>query len=294
MSNKVQELLSSGKPVVLDGAMGTMLMDAGLKPGLAGEIWNITEPEKVRAVHRAYIEAGSQIVLTNTFGGTRIRMESHGDNDVFEINRAAAENVSVEADNADHLVLAAGSMGPTGQLMKPYGPLSFEAAVEAFAEQSKALAEGGADLLWIETMSDLNEAKAAYEGIREHSELPVAITMTFDTNGHTMMGVHPSKAVEELSKLDLVALGANCGTGPDEMEKAVKSMAEQESGIPIIVKSNAGLPYLDGSEVKYDGTPEVMASHAKEFSSLGAILIGGCCGTSPEHIKAMAEALRTA
>ncbi len=143
-------------------------------------------------------------------------------------------------------------------------------------------------------MTDLNEAKAAYEGIREHSELPVAITMTFDTHGHTMMGLHPSKAVEELSKLDLVALGTNCGSGPDEMEKTVKSMAEQESGIPIIVKSNAGLPYMADTGVKYDGTPEVMASHAKEFSSLGASLIGGCCGTSPEHIKAMAEALKTA
>jgi methionine synthase I (cobalamin-dependent) len=290
--DQLQTLLQSGKPILLDGAMGTMLMDAGMEAGDSPEEWNLLHPDKVRAIHRAYIEAGSQIILTNSFGGSSIRLKTHGlENRVFELNEAAAVNARAEADDAPGVVLVAGSVGPTGQILEPLGMMSFKAAQDSFADQAAGLAAGGVDLFWVETMSDLEEVKAAVTGIRSVSELPTAVTMSFDTRGRTMMGISPQQAVKELSELDIQLLGANCGTGSDELIEAVKEILGENPSLPVIAKANAGIPEVIGTEVVYTGSPEVMANYAAEVWKEGAVLIGGCCGSTPDHIKAMAKAL---
>jgi 5-methyltetrahydrofolate--homocysteine methyltransferase len=291
--NPLKKLLETGQPILLDGAMGTMLMDAGLEQGDPPEEWNVKHPDRIRAVHRSYIEAGSRVVLTNSFGGTRFRLEMHGLQDrVIELNKAAALNARAEADAAPDMVVVAGSMGPTGQLFEPMGILTFEDAKAAFAEQAKGLAEGGVDVFWVETMSDLNEVKAAVEGARSVSDLPIVTTMSFDTHGHTMMGVSPVKALETLGALDVIALGANCGTGSDELEVAIKTMREADPDVTLVAKANAGIPQVvAGGEIVYNGTPEVMAQYARNVRELGVSMIGGCCGSTPKHIRAMAEAL---
>jgi len=290
--NKLEQLLQDNEYVLLDGAMGTMLMDAGLESGDPPEEWNVLYPDRVQAVHQAYVEAGSHIILTNSFGGSRYRLKLHGlQKRVAELNRAAAANARAVADAAPHPVLVAGSMGPTGELMTPMGTLTYEEAKVAFAEQARALAEGGADLLWIETMSDLEEVKAAVAGARSACSLPIAASMTFDTNRHTMMGVSPTQAIETLGRLDLTAIGANCGNGPDEIEDVVNKMKATNPDVPLIAKANAGIPKLVGDELVYDGTPEVMAAYAEHVRQLGARFIGGCCGSTPAHIRAMKAAL---
>lgn len=291
--NPLKELIETGQPILLDGAMGTMLMDSGLEQGDPPEEWNISHPDRVRSVHRGYIQAGSRVILTNSFGGTRYRLEMHGLQDrTIELNKAAAQNARAEAEAAPHLVVVAGSMGPTGQLFKPMGTLTFEEAKAAFAEQAKGLAEGGVDVFWIETMSDLNEVKAAVAGARSVSDLPIVTTMSFDTHGHTMMGVSPVKALETLGGLDVIAIGANCGTGSDELEVAVKAMRAANPEVVLVAKANAGIPQVvAGGDIVYNGTPEVMARYARNVRDLGVTLIGGCCGSTPKHIRAMAEAL---
>lgn len=290
--DKLNTLLQSGKPILLDGAMGTMLMDAGLEAGDSPEEWNALHPDKVRGIHREYIQAGSQIILTNTFGGTSVRMETHGLGDrVIELNKKAAENARAEADVAPHPVLVAGSMGPTGQLLEPLGTLRVSEAEKSFADQAAGLAEGGVDLFWVETMSDISEVKAAVAGIRSVSDLPIAATMSFDSHGRTMMGVSPEQAVKELGELNIQLLGANCGTGSDELIEAIKEIRSANPDLPIIAKANAGIPQMVGTEVVYNGSPEVMAAYAADVWKEGATLIGGCCGSSPDHVRAMAEAL---
>jgi 5-methyltetrahydrofolate--homocysteine methyltransferase len=233
------------------------------------------------------------VILTNSFGGTSFRLEMHNLQDrVIELNKAAAQNARAEADAAPDLVVVAGSMGPTGQIFEPMGTLTFEEAKAAFAEQAKGLAEGGVDVFWVETMSDLNEVKAAVEGARSVSDLPIVTTMSFDTHGHTMMGVSPVKALETLGALDVFAIGANCGTGSDELEVAVQAMREANPNVILVAKANAGIPQVvRGGEIVYNGTPEVMAQYARNVRAMGVSLIGGCCGSTPKHIRAMAEAL---
>ena len=290
--DKLKSLLQEGKPILLDGAMGTMLMEAGLESSDSPEEWSALHPDAVRRIHREYIQAGSRIILTNTFGGTSVRMETHGLGErVIELNRKAAENARAEADAAPHPVLVAGSMGPTGQLLEPLGTLSVSEAEKSFAEQAAGLAEGGVDLFWVETMSDLSEVKAAVVGIRSVSQLPVAATMSFDSHGHTMMGVSPEQAVKELGEMNVQLLGANCGTGSDELIEAIKKIRSANPDLPIIAKANAGVPKMVGTEVFYDGSPEVMAAYAVDVWKEGATLIGGCCGSTPVHVRAMAEAL---
>lgn len=293
--NPLKELLKTGEPILLDGAMGTMLIDAGLEQGDCPEIWNIKHPERIAEIHRKYIQAGSQLVLTNSFGGTRFRLEMHSSdlgNQVVELNKAAAQVARAEADSAPHTVIVAGSMGPTGQLLEPMGILTHESAKEAFAEQARGLLEGGVDVFWIETMSDLNEVKAAIEGVRSVSDLPISATMSFDTHGHTMMGISPVKAVEALSPLDILVVGANCGTGSDELEEAIKAMREAYPDAVLVAKANAGIPHITAEgDVVYNGSPELMAKYALNVHEIGATLIGGCCGSNPTHIRAMAEAL---
>jgi 5-methyltetrahydrofolate--homocysteine methyltransferase len=290
--NPIAELLQTQPYLLLDGAMGTMLFDEGLASGAAPELWNVEHPERIRKVHRAYIEAGSHIVLTNSFGGTSYRLKLHNLQDqVYELNKAAAENARVEADAVEHTVLVGGSMGPSGELLIPMGSMSFEDCQAAFAEQARGLAAGGADVLWIETMSDLNEVKAAVLGARSVSDLPIAATMSFDTQGRTMMGVTPVQALQELKDMNLVAIGANCGNGLAEIIGVIEAMQAVDSETVLIAKSNAGIPKWVSNELSYDGTPEIMASYANMVNRLGAKLIGGCCGSNPEHIKAMAKAL---
>ncbi len=278
--------------MLADGAMGTTLMAMGVQHGDPPEEWNVLHPESVRSVHRGYIEAGAQIILTNSFGGSRFRLQLHGmEQRVHELNRAAAELAREEADRASCPVIVAGSMGPTGELIEPLGTLTPEAARDAFAEQAAALVEGGVDVLWIETMSDLREVQAAIEGVRAACDLPVVTTMTFDTHGHTMMGVSPQQALETLREFHPIAIGGNCGNGPNEIEDVIQAMHAADPNIVLVAKANAGIPELIDGEVHYLGTPEIMARYAVRVRELGARIIGMCCGSTPEHVRAAAEAL---
>ncbi|MGA9532710.1 MAG: betaine--homocysteine S-methyltransferase [Anaerolineales bacterium] len=291
--NQIKEWLDAGETILLDGAMGTVLIEAGLEPGAPPELWNSTHPDRIREIHRSYIGAGAQVILTNSFGGSPIRLAMHQLEDrVVELNQAAASLARMEADAAGRPVVVAGSIGPTGALLAPLGPATFEQMKDGFAKQAGALAAGGAEVIWIETMSDLGEVKAAVEGAHTTCDLPVVATMTFDTNGHTMMGVGPEQAVDALAAMDLLAIGANCGNGPGEIEHVVQVMRSRAPGLAIVAKSNAGIPKMVEGDVVYDGTPSVMAEHVQTVNQLGANLIGGCCGNSPDHIRAMAEALR--
>lgn len=291
--NKLQQLLEQESYLLLDGAMGTMLFAAGLQSGDPPEEWNVLYPERVQAVHQQYIEAGSRIVLTNTFGGTRFRLKLHKmEERVAELNRAAAEIARKAADEAPYPVVVAGSMGPTGELLEPMGTMSFEEAKAAFAEQAAALTAGGADVLWIETMSDLNEAKAAVEGARSASDLPITVTMSFDTNGRTMMGVTALQTLETVQSWGVFGVGGNCGNTLAETYNALQAMSEAGPQVVLIAKPNAGIPRWVGSDLIYDGTPEIMADYAQRMYGAGVRLIGGCCGSTPEHIRAMAAALK--
>ena len=292
--NTLQTLLQTEPYLLADGATGTTLMRAGLSHGNPPEEWNIIHPDRIRKMHRDFIEAGSQIVLTNSFGGTSYRLKLHGMQDrVHEFNVAAARNARAAAAAAPHLVAVGGSIGPSGEILFPLGEAHFEDVKAAFAEHAAALTEGGADVLWIETMSDLQEVRAAAEGAREASHLPLVITMTFDTNGHTMMGVSPIQALHAVREYNPIALGGNCGNGPGEIESVIQAMASVGLDVPLVAKSNAGMPKLVDGHAHYDATPDQMACYAVRVRNLGATIIGGCCGNSVDHIRAMAEALRT-
>jgi len=281
------EMLATGEIILADGAMGTMLQAAGLEKRHAPEEWNLTHPEKVLAIHRGYVAAGSEMILTNSFGANRFRLAKYGlEEKVYELNRGAAE-LAREAGDA----LVAGSMGPTGEFFPPLGTLTFEEAREAFAEQAKGLADGGADLLIIETMADLKEVEAAINGAQESTNLPLVCTMTFDTKLHTVMGVSPRKAAETLSSWGVEAMGANCGTGPQEVEKVMEEMRETCPEAVLVAQPNAGLPRLLQGRTQYDATPEVMAQYALRYAELGVRIIGACCGSTPQHIASMARAL---
>jgi len=291
--NKLQKLLEHEPYLLLDGAMGTMLFAAGLEQGNPPEEWNVHYPERIKAIHQAYIEAGSRVILTNTFGGTRFRLKLHNMQDrVAELNRAAAEIARSVADEAPHSVIVAGSMGPTGELLNPMGNMSFEEAKAAFTEQAAALTAGGVDVLWIETMSDLNEVKAAVEGARSASDLPITVTMSFDTNGRTMMGVTALQTLQTVQSWGVFGVGGNCGATLAETYNALHAMNGAGPEVILIAKPNAGIPRWEGSELVYDGTPEIMADYARRMHSAGARLIGACCGSTPKHIRAMAKALK--
>lgn len=290
MADRLLELLSR-KPIVMgDGAMGTMLQRSGLTDGSAPELWNVTHPDVVRAIYQGYVDAGSDFITTNSFGGNRLRLKLHNLQDrVFELNRAAAA-LAREVAGPDRLV--AGSMGPTGEMLEPLGTLSLEEAREAFAEQARGLAAGGVDFILIETMSSLEEVRAALEGARQATDLPVAVTMTFDTNFRTMMGVSPAQAVQTLHQWGVTVIGANCGNGPGEIERIMWEMVQSKpEGVILMAQSNAGLPSWKQGVISYDGTPEVMAEYAQRMRAMGIRVIGACCGSTPEHLAAMRQAL---
>jgi 5-methyltetrahydrofolate--homocysteine methyltransferase len=293
MSVAWNDLLAQPGHILADGAMGTMLFEAGLQFGDPPEVWNVAHPDRVRAIQRAYLAAGSQILLTNTFGGNRFRLGMHNlQARVPELNRTAAILARAEVEAAGGRAVVAGDIGPSGEILAPVGTLEYADAVEGFAEQAEALIAGGADVIWIETMSALEEVQAAMEGARRASaEIPIITTMTFDTHGRTMMGVTPEQAVTALRGWGAAAIGGNCGNGPDELLTVVKKMAAVAPDVVLVAKSNAGVPQLVQGKAVYGATPQSMAACAVEMRAAGARIIGGCCGNTPEHMRAMAAAL---
>jgi len=285
--------LRRGDVLVADGAMGTMLQAAGLPTGASPEGWLLENPDPVRGVHAAYIEAGSNMILTCTFGGTRKRLTRPGLADrVAEVNRRAVE---VAREAAGDRAYVAGDIGPLGELMVPVGKLTYEEAVDNFAEQAAALAEAGVDVLYIETMSDLNEARAAVEGVQQaisgKASVPIFVTLSFDRGGRTNMGTRPEQAAETLLAMGADAVGANCGATLGMTEGAITAMHAAVPEAILIAKPNAGKPHMVGREEVYDASPEDMADYALKFVSQGVRLVGGCCGSTPAHIQAIARAV---
>lgn len=294
-NNRILEWLESGRLVLGDGAMGTVLQAKGLSPGESPEEWNVTRPDVVREVHRGYVQAGSQVIETNSFGGNAARLQHNGLADrVRELNEAAAKLARLEAEGQDCLV--AGSVGPTGELLEPHGLLSMDEAVEMFAAQVEGLVAGGVDYVQIETMSQLAEMEAAIQGARRVEEnITIIATMTFDTNARTMMGDTPKQALSTIHGWGVRMIGGNCGNGPDEIRKVMQEMAENRpEGVYLVAQSNAGLPKMVEGGVEYDGTPEIMATYAVELCEMGVNFIGACCGSTPVHIAAMRMALASA
>jgi 5-methyltetrahydrofolate--homocysteine methyltransferase len=292
-SARFRALLDEGGPILADGAMGTMLFAAGLQFGDPPELWNLAHPDVVRRIHRGYLDAGSRIVMTNTFGGNRLRLSMHGNQDrVDELNRTAAILLRAEVQAAGGTALVAGDIGPSGEIVAPLGTLDYDVAVDVFREQAASLIAGGVDLIWIETMSDLNEIKAAIQGVRQASPgIALVATMTFDTRGHTMMGVTPEDAVAHLAAWGADAIGGNCGNGPDELIPVVAKMRAAAPDVVLVAKSNAGIPELVDMQAVYRASPALMSDTALEMRDAGARIIGACCGSSPEHLRAMHEAL---
>ncbi|HCH32436.1 MAG TPA: methionine synthase I [Oceanospirillaceae bacterium] len=296
MSNNVlQDLLDKRGVLLADGATGTNLFAMGLETGDAPELWNVDHPDRIAANYQSFVDAGSDIILTNTFGGTHYRMKLHNAQDrVHELNVAGVQIGKEVAANAGRPVIVAGSIGPTGEIPEPMGSLSHADAVAAFTEQATALKAGGADVLWIETMSSTQESEAAIEGANT-TGLPVICTYSFDTNGRSMMGVTPSEMVQSCAHEDhtAYACGSNCGVGASELVMAIRNMRNAPGGDKaiLVAKANCGIPeYLNGA-IHYNGTPEIMAQYATMAMDAGANIIGGCCGTSPEHVAAMRTAL---
>jgi len=288
--DRLTSKLSQGV-ILFDGAMGTMLQAKGALKGVScPEELNMEAPQVVQGVHAAHIEAGAEAILTNSFGGSRRKLARSGlEREVSALNRAAAE---LAREMAGDEVLVAGSMGPLGELLEPLGEVSRQEAVEAFAQQAAALAEGGVDIILAETMYDLREAKAAVEGAKQATDLPVLCTLTFEANLTTMMGDTPSQAAEELTAAGVTGLGANCGgAGLEGTEQILKAMREARPEALYLVKPNAGLPELVEGETVFPATPEEMARYALRYVRLGAAMVGGCCGSTPAHILAMAKAL---
>ena len=288
----IYEALEKGI-LISDGAMGTMLQGKGLTDGGAPELWNVDNPTAIEEVLEEYAAAGANLITTNTFGGTRGRLQMHGLEDrLFELNKAGAEIARKVADRHPGCYVM-GDVGPSGELMEPMGTMTIDEAKALFADQIKALVAGGVDAILIETMSDLQEVEAAVKAAKEVApELPVIVTFSFDTNMRTMMGVKPEVAVKTLAAEGVRIIGANCGRGVDEMRIIAKELTgARPDGVFIITQSNAGLPKLVGDEFIYDGTPEEMAKYAKDMKDLGVNVIGSCCGSSPAHTKAMAATI---
>ena len=287
------KLLEDQGWLLADGATGTNLFAMGLEAGEAPELWNTDDPEKIDALYEGWVSAGSDLFLTNSFGGNRSRLALHNAEDrVFELNARAAELGRKAAKKVDRTIIVAGSMGPTGELMGDLGELGHDDAVEMFSEQAKGLVVGGADVLWIETISAPEEFKAAAEAA-SGTGLPWCGTMSFDTAGRTMMGVTSVDMVGLAEGLEEkpFAYGANCGVGASDLLRTILGMTTAGASKPLIAKGNAGIPkYVDG-KIHYDGTPELMADYAGLALRSGAKIIGGCCGTTPEHVRNMRDAL---
>ena len=292
--NRFARLLTERPWLLADGATGSNLFDMGLVSGDAPELWNVEHADRIALLHRRFIDAGADIVLTNSFGGNAYRLKLHqAQARVGELNEAAARIARGVADASGREFIVAGSIGPTGEVLRPVGALAADDAQAAFAEQARALARGGADVLWIETMSSKEEVAAAVAGAAV-AGLPIVCTMSFDTHGSTMMGVTASEFVAFERELPhrLTACGSNCGVGAAEVVAGMLNMARVASPeLVLVAKGNCGVPkFVDGA-IRYDGTPELMAVYARMALDAGARIIGGCCGTTPEHLRAMRNAL---
>lgn len=295
MSDLLSRLLSERGALLLDGATGTNLFNMGLESGEPPEFWNVDHPDRIATLYRNAVEAGSDLFLTNSFGGNASRLKLHSaEGRVRELNRAAAEIGRNIADRADRPVVVAGSVGPTGDIFEPMGTLTHALAVEMFHEQAEGLKEGGVDVLWVETISAPEEYKAAAEAARL-AGMPWCGTMSFDTAGRTMMGVTSAQMADMVERLPNppIAFGANCGVGASDLMRTVLGFVAQGTERPIIAKGNAGIPKYHDGHIHYDGTPELMAEYAVLARDAGVRLIGGCCGTMPDHLRAMRHAIDT-
>ena len=295
MSNLLSRLLEQKDVIVADGAMGTSLFTLGLGKGDNGAAWNVERPEAVKSVHQGFVDAGSDILLTNTFGANRIRLALHHLEDrARELNIAGARIAREVADGAGRAVVVAGDIGPIGDVLEPLGTRSVDEAEHAFYEQAQALKEGGVDIAWIETMFADDELDAAVRAVHR-AGLDYVATMTFDSGGRTMMGVRPEDAMRRSRTFQWqpVAFGANCGVGPAQLMDSVIGLVRGADQQAIVVaKSNCGIPVLDDEmRVGYNGTPEVLATYACMARDAGARIIGGCCGTTPAHIRSIVAAL---
>lgn len=293
MTNPIDALLAEKGVLLADGATGTNLFAMGLQAGEAPELLNETAPDTITRLHQGFVDAGADIILTNSFGGTRHRLKLHkAEGRVFELNKRAAEIARSVADKAGRKVIVAGSVGPTGELLVPLGAMTYEEAVDAFAEQIEGLKAGGAEVAWIETMSAPDEIRAAAQAAIRVG-LPYTYTGSFDTAGRTMMGLLPKdihSVVDGLEREPL-GVGANCGVGASDILVSLLDMTEAKPEATVIVKGNCGIPEFRGSEIFYSGTPELMSDYVRLAVDAGAKIVGGCCGTSFEHLAAMRKAL---
>ncbi len=296
VSNTFTHLLETRPVLLADGATGTNLFAMGLQSGDAPELWNATHPERISRHYRAFIDAGSDVVLTNTFGGNRSRLALHkAESQVRELNVAAVRLLRHEVEDSGRQVAIAGSIGPTGDILEPSGPRTIDEATEIFSEQAHALADGGADVLWLETLSSREECIA---GVRAAAEttLPIVVTMSFDTNGRTMMGLTPEDVLALQDELERkpVAWGGNCGLGASEVVAALLNVRAQNPSAtsePLVAKANCGIPQYEDGKIVYSGTPELMARYTELAIDAGARIVGGCCGTTPDHIRMMRDVI---
>jgi len=292
MRSSLESLLATGRVLVADGATGTNYFKMGLTSGEPPEFWVTDNPDRVKSLHQQFVDAGADIILTDTFGCNRHRLKLHkAEARVHELASGAARLARDVADASDRPVVVAGSIGPTGELFEPFGAMTEAEAIDTFAEQIRGLFEGGADVAWIETMSAPEEMLAAAKAaIREG--VPYVCTMSFDTAGRTMMGLLPQNLEAQFAELERkpLAIGANCGVGASDILVSISEM--RGFSTPIVSKGNCGIPKFEGTTITYSGTPELMAKYARLAVDAGARIIGGCCGTSPEHLRSMADALR--
>ena len=291
--NALTDLLASRDWLMADGATGTNLFNMGLSSGEPPEFWNVAQPDNIRNLYRSAVQAGSDIFLTNSFGGNAARLKLHdAQGRVRELNKVAAALGREIADASGRTVVVAGSVGPTGEIFEPMGNLTHALAVELFHEQAEGLKEGGADVLWVETMSAFEEYAAAAEAA-SLAGMQWCGTMSFDTAGRTMMGITSSALARMVEKLPNppLAFGANCGVGASDLMRTVLGFEATGSGRPIIAKGNAGIPKYHEGHIHYDGSPELMAEYAVLARDAGVRIIVGCCGTMAEHLQAMRDAL---
>jgi 5-methyltetrahydrofolate--homocysteine methyltransferase len=283
------DVLDDRGVLLADGAVGTNFQDMGIEPGVAPEEWVIDAPDRVRELHQRFARAGADLVLTCSFGGSPIRLEDGPlAGRARELNVRAAE-LAREAVGDE--ILVAGSIGPTGQLVEPFGVLTRDDALAAFAEQASALAEGGADLVVLETFFAGEEGLWAAQAVREATELPLVLSFSFDQGTKTMMGLSPLDVVRATESLGLAAVGANCGRSLDDTARLVAEFREADAAAPLWIKPNAGVPQIVADRVVYPESPESFAARLAQFAEQGARIVGGCCGSTPEHIAALHRAL---
>ena len=290
--NNFLKILEEKSHILADGATGTNLFAMGLETGDPPEPWNVDHKDRIRDLHQGFVDAGSDLFLTNSFGGTSFRLKLHSlEKRVFELNKAAGLIAREVADQADRRVIVAGAMGPTGEMIEPHGLMTPKEAADAFKAQAEGLAEGGVDVLWLETMYAMEELEAAMEAVKDIG-LPVCATMSFDTAGKTMMGITPSNLAKRSKDLNLSGFGANCGIGAPDLLATINDISKNvDPGTVVISKANCGIPEFVDGNIMYSGTEELMSQYVQIAMNSGAKIIGGCCGTSFDHVRAMRKAM---